>query len=149
MTKNDDFMGRAVELSRESKGGPFGAVVVKDGKIIGEGSNSVIVNNDPTGHAEVMAIRDACKNLKTHKLDDSVLITSCEPCPLCLSAVYWSGIKKVIYANTRHDAEDIGFSDKFIYEELMKSNEEKSIDIERIYDVRAKRVFYNWNGQLY
>lgn len=146
---SEDFMGRAIELSKETVGGPFGAVVVKDGKIVGEGSNSVVVNHDPTAHAEVMAIRDACKHLSTHHLDGCELYTSCEPCPLCLSAVYWSGIKKVVYANTRHDADDIGFSDKNLYKELMKPHAEKSIEIGRSYDVRAKRVFYNWDGQRY
>ena len=144
-----DFMGKAIELSKETVGGPFGAVVVKDNDIIGEGSNSVIVNCDPTAHAEVMAIRDACSKLGTHKLDSCTLYTSCEPCPLCLSAIYWSGIKKVVYANTRHDAEDIGFSDKFLYEELQKNHDDKSISITRTNDIRAKRIFYNWDGKLY
>lgn len=97
-------------------GGPFGACVVKNGKIIGKGSNHVIGNNDPTAHAEVMAIRDACKNIKSYDLSGCTLYATCYPCPMCLSAIIWSNIKKVYYGNTSKDAEKIGFRDKFIYD---------------------------------
>jgi len=103
-------------------GGPFGACIVKDGKVIGKGSNHVLVNNDPTAHAEVMAIRDACKNINSYDLSDCELYTSCFPCPMCMSAIIWANIRKVYYGNTKEDAEMIGFRDKFIYEALSKIN---------------------------
>lgn len=109
----------ANELAKQNlitnNGGPFGAVVMKDGKIIGVGNNRVLKNNDPTAHAEVMAIRDACKNLNTYDLSDCIMVTSCYPCPMCLSAIIWSNIKQVYYGNTKEDAADIGFRDDFIY----------------------------------
>ena len=113
------FMEEAIKLSEDNlktnNGGPFGACVVKDGVIIGKGSNHVIANNDPTAHAEVVAIRNACKHLGTHDLTGCELYTSCYPCPMCLSAIIWSNIKKVYYGNSRLDAENIGFRDDFIY----------------------------------
>lgn len=111
-------------------GGPFGACIVKDGKIIGKGSNRVLANNDPTAHAEIMAIRDACKNINSYDLSDCELYTSCYPCPMCLSAIIWSNIKKVYYGNTKDDAKEIGFRDDFIYdfiESLSKNIENKKI----------------------
>src|SRR6187402_191609 len=121
---NKEFMLEAIELSfqgqRAGKGGPFGAVVVKDGKIIGRGFNQVTSNNDPTAHAEVVAIRDACKNLNDFQLAGCEIYTSCEPCPMCLGAIYWARPDKVYYANTRQDAADIDFDDSMIYEELEK-----------------------------
>ena len=110
-------------------GGPFGACIVKDGRVIGRGSNHVLVNNDPTAHAEVMAIRDACKNINSYDLSDCELYTSCFPCPMCMSAIIWANIKNVYYGNTKEDAEMIGFRDKFIYEALSKINinEETSV----------------------
>ena len=114
------YMKIAKELSEDNLktnvGGPFGACVVKDGKIIGKGSNHVLSNNDPTAHAEVMAIRDACKNINSYDLSDCELYTSCYPCPMCLSAIIWANIKKVYYGNTKEDAADIGFRDDFIYD---------------------------------
>ena len=98
-----------------NEGGPFGAVVIKDDKIIGKGHNRVLINHDPTCHAEIEAIRDACKNLNTHDLTGCILYTSCYPCPMCLSAIIWANIKKVYYGNTAKDAADIGFRDDFIY----------------------------------
>lgn len=113
------YMKVAKELSEENLktnvGGPFGACIVKDGKIIGKGSNHVLSNNDPTAHAEVMAIRDACKNINSYDLNGCELYTSCYPCPMCLSAIIWSNIKKVYYGNTKEDASDIGFRDDYIY----------------------------------
>ena len=118
------FMDVAIDLSDDNfdknYGGPFGACVVKDGKIIGKGINMVIKNNDPTAHAEIIAIRNACKQINSHDLAGCELYTSCYPCPMCLSAIIWANIKKVYYANTKEDAADIGFRDEFIYEYLEK-----------------------------
>lgn len=116
----DKFMDFANGLARQNiltnHGGPFGAVVVKDGYIVGVGNNRVVESNDPTAHAEVMAIRDACKNLKTYDLSGCILVTSCYPCPMCLSAIIWSNIKEVYYGNNQKDAADIGFRDDMIYD---------------------------------
>ena len=120
----NEFMDVAIDLSDDNfdknYGGPFGACVVKDGKIIGKGINRVIKDNDPTAHAEVIAIRNACKTLGTHDLTGCEIYTSCYPCPMCLSAIIWANIKKVYYANTKEDAADIGFRDDFIYDYLEK-----------------------------
>ena len=105
----------AMENLKTNEGGPFGAVIVKDGKIIGKGKNMVLANNDPTCHAEVMAIRDACKNINSYDLKGCILYTSCFPCPMCLSSSIWANIDKVYYGNTKIDAENIGFRDDFIY----------------------------------
>ena len=127
--KKSEFMDVAIDLSDDNfdkhYGGPFGACVVKDGKIIGKGINRVIKNMDPTAHAEIVAIRNACKHLETHDLSGCELYTSCYPCPMCLSAIIWSNIKKVYYGNTKEDAEDIGFRDEFIYEYLEKIADDK------------------------
>ena len=128
----NEYMKIAKELADENietnAGGPFGACVVKDGKIIGRGSNHVLANNDPTAHAEVMAIRDACKNINSYDLSGCELYTSCYPCPMCISAIIWSNITKIYYGNTKEDAENIGFRDKFIYETIDKIDRgEKSI----------------------
>ncbi|MBQ1496174.1 MAG: nucleoside deaminase [Bacilli bacterium] len=118
----NEYMKIAKDLSldnlKTNAGGPFGAVIVKDNKIIGKGSNNVLKNNDPTAHAEIMAIRDACKNIGSYDLTGCTLYTSCFPCPMCLSAIIWSNIKEVYYGNTKEDAESIGFRDNFIYEYL-------------------------------
>src|SRR5436189_4797639 len=117
--RDKKFLERAIELSRAGmkggKGGPFGCIVVKGEEIVGRGCNQVTSSNDPTAHAEVVAIRDACRRLGTFQLDDCELYTSCEPCPMCLSAMYWARLKKVWYANTRKDAAEIDFDDDFIY----------------------------------
>src|SRR6266567_3460288 len=119
---NKKYMREAIRLSIEmmrcGKGGPFGCVVVKGDKIVGRGFNLVTSTNDPTAHAEIVAIRDACKRLKTFQLDDCELYTSCEPCPMCLSAIYWARFKRVYYANTRKDAAKIQFDDDWIYREV-------------------------------
>ena len=134
----NEYMKIAKELADENletnAGGPFGACVVKDGKIIGRGSNHVLANNDPTAHAEVMAIRDACNNINSYDLSGCVLYTSCYPCPMCISAIIWSNITKIYYGNTKEDADNIGFRDKFIYETIDKIDRgEKSIlDLECI-----------------
>lgn len=126
----NEYMKIAKELANENlktnAGGPFGACIVKDGKIIGKGSNHVLANNDPTAHAEVMAIRDACKNINSYDLSDCELFTSCYPCPMCLSAIIWANIKKVYYGNTKEDAADIGFRDDFIYDFIGNLSENKT-----------------------
>lgn len=124
------YMEFADELSKQNlltnNGGPFGAVVVKNGVIVGTGNNHVLANNDPTAHAEVMAIRNACENLNTYDLTDCELYTSCYPCPMCLSAIIWSNIKTIYYGNTKEDAADIGFRDDMIYKFIQNMNDENS-----------------------
>lgn len=138
----------AIELSRngmeQGKGGPFGCVIVKDGKVIGKGYNSVLVTKDPTAHAEMVAIRDACKNLGHFQLDGCELYTSCEPCPMCLGAIYWARPSKVFYANSKTDAAEIGFDDDFIYQELELPKQERKIPFEQLSQIEAKEVFYEW-----
>ena len=141
-------MQRAIELSIESinsGGGPFGSVIVKDGKIISEGMNRVTVNNDPTAHGEITAIREACKKLNTFDLSGYELYSNCEPCPMCLSAIYWSHIDKVYYANTRDDAHNIDFLDPIIYTELQKSDEEKKIKMTQIMRDEGLKAFEIWD----
>lgn len=128
------YMKMAKDLAannlKTNVGGPFGACIVKNGKVIGKGSNHVLANNDPTAHAEVMAIRDACRNINTYDLSDCELYTSCYPCPMCLSAIIWANIKKVYYGNTKEDAAQIGFRDDFIYNfigELAKNEQDETI----------------------
>lgn len=125
----NEFMEVAIDLSDDNfdknYGGPFGACVVKDGKIIGKGINRVIKDNDPTAHAEIVAIRNACKSIKSHDLSGCELYTSCYPCPMCLSAIIWANIKKVYYGNTKEDAADIGFRDDAIYDYLEKLSDDK------------------------
>lgn len=140
----NEFMKEAIDLSESNLtnkyGGPFGACVVKDNEIVGRGVNMVIKNNDPTAHAEVTAIRDACNRLNTYDLSDCVLYTSCYPCPMCLSAVIWSNIKTVYYANTKEDADDIGFRDEFIYDYL-KSFDESVLKLNSLNREEAIKVF--------
>ena len=141
-------MEKAIELSRKgmnnNEGGPFGAVVVKNGEIVGEGSNKVTSTNDPTAHAEIVAIRNACKKLNTFDLSGCVLYTSCEPCPMCLSAIYWSRLDKIYYANTREDAAKIGFDDDFIYREIPLDIKDRSLKMEHIESAEAKKIFEEW-----
>lgn len=128
----NEYMNLAKELSddnlKTNVGGPFGACIVKDGKVIGKGSNHVLVNNDPTAHAEVMAIRDACKNINSYDLSGCEIYTSCYPCPMCLSAIIWANIKKVYYGNTKEDAAKIGFRDDFIYDYIKNIDESSTND---------------------
>ena len=132
----NEYMKVAKELSddnlRTNAGGPFGACVVKDGKIIGKGSNNVLSTNDPTAHAEIMAIRDACKNIESYDLSDCILYTSCYPCPMCLSAIIWSKIKNVYYGNTKEDAASIGFRDDDIYTFIKDMNSNPLLKLECI-----------------
>ena len=144
------FMKRAIELSKESinsGGGPFGSVIVQDNKIISEGINRVTVNNDPTAHGEIVAIRNACKELNTFNLSNCSLYSSCEPCPMCMSAIYWSRIGKVYYANTRDDAKKIEFDDSFIYSEISKENKDRSILMEQILRDEALEAFEIWKNK--
>jgi tRNA(Arg) A34 adenosine deaminase TadA len=144
-----EFMRKAIELSligsRDGVGqGPFGAVIVKDGKIVGQGHNMVITNTDPTAHAEVVAIRDACKNLETFELQGCEIYTSCEPCPMCLSAIYWAKIGKIYYGNTRDDAAAIGFDDAFLYQEIPLPLSERKIAMEELSRDEAQQAFKLW-----
>src|SRR5215211_3185080 len=142
------FLERAIELSREGmrtrKGGPFGCVIVKNGKIIGEGCNQVATTNDPTAHAEIVAIRNACRNLNSFQLTDCDVYASCEPCPMCLGAIYWSRPRRVIYANTKNDAAAIGFDDQFIYDKIEKLGEERKIPFIHFPLAAAKKIFDQW-----
>ena len=157
----NEFMDKAIDLSDDNfdknYGGPFGACIVKDGKIIGKGINRVIKDNDPTAHAEIIAIRNACKTIKSHDLSGCELYTSCYPCPMCLSAIIWSNIKKVYYGNTKEDASNIGFRDDFIYEyidklsnniedkntlDLKSLNREQAIEVFKRYEESENKIVY-------
>ena len=147
MSNNSEFMLRAIELSiqsAKSKGGPFGCVIVKESKIIAEGHNQVTANNDPTAHAEIVAIRNACAKLNDFNLKGCDLYTSCEPCPMCLSAIYWSHVDNIYYANTRMDAKAIDFDDSFIYSEVKKEIDERKIKMIQINREEALEAFKIW-----
>ena len=150
MSEKNLFMMRAIELSIESaksKGGPFGCVIVKNKKIIAEGSNKVTMNNDPTAHGEIVAIRAACQKLNTFNLSECDLYSSCEPCPMCLSAIYWSRIENIFYANTRIDAKNIDFDDSFIYSEINKNLENRKIKMHQIHRDEALEAFKIWENK--
>jgi len=150
MRQKNIFMMRAIKLSIESaksKGGPFGSVIVKNNKIIAEGSNKVTMNNDPTAHGEIVAIRDACEKLNTFDLSGCDLYSSCEPCPMCLSAIYWSRIENVFYANTRIDAKAIDFDDSFIYSEINKDLENRKIKMHQMHRDEALEAFKIWENK--
>ena len=141
------FMQMAIDLSIEnidSGGGPFGAVIVRDGKMIAQGANRVVPNNDPTAHAEVVAIRNACRELDTFDLSGCTVYTSCEPCPMCLSALYWAGIERICYANTKRDAAAINFDDSFIYDQLRIDYDRRSIHCEHFMRNEALEAFRKW-----
>jgi tRNA(Arg) A34 adenosine deaminase TadA len=141
------FMQKAIELSIESVkngGGPFGAVIVKDGKIIAQSSNSVTKDNDPTAHAEVNAIRKAAKELGSFDLSGCEIYSSCEPCPMCLGAIYWAHLDKLYFANTKDDAKNIGFDDSFIYEEIDKPYAERRIETKQFMREEAIKAFELW-----
>lgn len=147
MEEDKVFLGRAVGLASESiakGGGPFGAVIVKNSILISEAYNTVFLSNDPTAHAEVSAIRKAAEALGSFDLSGCSLYTSCEPCPMCLGAIYWAGISKVVYASDRKDAEEAGFSDNLIYEEIDRSPSERTIEFIRIEDSGSSEVFRRW-----
>jgi tRNA(Arg) A34 adenosine deaminase TadA len=143
-----ECMLEAIRYSRQNvedgSGGPFGAVIAKDGKIISASSNKVTSTNDPTAHAEIEAIRTACKKLNKFSLYGCEIYTSCEPCPMCLSAIHWARVEKIYYANTRKDAADINFDDDFIYNEVSKALEDRVIPMIQIMNQDAKKVFIEW-----
>lgn len=151
MEENEKFMQEAIRLSfetmRNGKGGPFGCVIVKDGKIIAEGFNQVTSSNDPTAHAEVVAIREACKKLNTFQLNGCEIYTSCEPCPMCLGAIYWARPDKLYFANTQNDAAQIGFDDRFIYQEINLSLSERKIPTIQLGREFAIKAFDEWKNK--
>lgn len=141
------FMQMAIDLSIENVekgGGPFGAVIVKDGQVISTGVNRVVSDNDPTAHAEVNAIRAACQKLGDFKLTGCTVYSSCEPCPMCLSALYWAGVSRICYGNTKEDARAIDFDDQFIYDQLELDYKDRSIKCDHFMRHRAIRAFENW-----
>lgn len=145
---SNPFMARAIQLSidgaHSGRGGPFGAVIVRDGKIVGEGVNQVTSTNDPTAHAEVQAIRQACAHLGVFSLNDCELYTSCEPCPMCLGAIYWARLSRIYFANTAEDAAKIGFDDSFFYSELKKPPSERRIPVIQMMREEALAGFRLW-----
>ena len=150
MAEKSKFMLRAIELSiqsAKSKGGPFGCVIVRDNKIIAEGFNQVTANNDPTAHAEIVAIRKACENQNNFFLKGCDLYATCEPCPMCLSAIYWSRIDNIFYANTRLDAKNIDFDDSFIYSEINKDIENRKIKMHQMHRDEALEAFKIWENK--
>ena len=150
MTKAD-FMRRAIALSydmmAQNKGGPFGAVIVKDGEILAEGFNQVTSANDPTAHAEVTAIREACRKLGTFTLEGCEIYTSCEPCPMCLSAIFWARIERIYYANTRTDAARIGFDDDEIYREVARPLSDRKVPNEQLLADEGRAAFDAWEAK--
>jgi len=148
---NNRFMARAIQLSIEGvqsgSGGPFGAVIVKDGEIVAEGMNQVTKTNDPTAHAEVLAIRQACTKLRSFELKDCELYTSCEPCPMCLGAIYWARLARVFFANTAEDAAKIGFDDSFIYSELKQPQASRRIPMKQMMREEALEGFRAWQAK--
>lgn len=143
----EKYMKMAADLSLENVdngGGPFGAVIVRDGEVVATGVNKVTVVNDPTAHAEVNAIRTACKRLGSFRLEGCTVYSSCEPCPMCLSALYWAGVRRVFYGNTKEDAEAIGFSDKFIYEEIDKNPIDRTMQGVKVDNHDTIKAFECW-----
>lgn len=144
------FLERSIELSRQGmrkgNGGPFGCVIVKNGEIVGEGCNEVLVKNDPTSHAEIVAIRNACKNLNNFQLTGCDVYTSCEPCPMCMGAIYWARPNRVIYANTKSDAAAVNFDDQFIYDEIEKLPQHRHIQFIHVPHEQALDVFLEWKN---
>ena len=151
MTREEYFMQQAIDLSAKgiasNQGGPFGCVIVKGDTIVGQGNNKVTSSNDPTAHAEVVAIRDACNNLQTYQLCDCEIYTSCEPCPMCMGAIYWARPGKVYFANTRTDAANIGFDDSMIYDELSCEHASRKIPIIPLGREDALKVFEQWKNK--
>lgn len=151
------FMQKAIELAQQgmnkNEGGPFGCIIVKHNEIIGEGNNKVLSLNDPTAHAEIVAIRKACQYLKTFQLTDCEVFTSCEPCPMCLGALYWARPSKIYFANTREDAALIGFDDAMIYKELTQPYASRKIPMLHVHSEQALQLFKQWqlkaNKQMY
>ena len=149
MTK-EDLMRKAIQLSEENienGGGPFGAVIVKNGEVIATGVNRVTANHDPTAHAEVSAIRCACQKLGTYDLSGCDIYTSCEPCPMCLGAIYWAHIDRIYYGNNKADAKEIGFDDSFIYDQLALPRGERSVPMENLLPEEAIHTFNAWRDK--
>jgi guanine deaminase len=148
---DNPFMARAIQLSIENvqsgRGGPFGAVVVKNGAVIGEAANQVTATNDPTAHAEVLAIREACKNLGVFELEGSEIYTSCEPCPMCLGAIYWARLSRVYFANAGADAFRIGFDDSLIYSEIARPLSQRKIPMIQMMREEALAAFRAWENK--
>lgn len=151
MNTHEYFMQRAIDLAKNgmnaNAGGPFGAVVVKNGEIIAEGYNQVTSSNDPTSHAEIVAIRKACEKLQSFQLEDCIIYTSCEPCPMCLGAIYWARPKAVYYACNKNDAAEIDFDDQFIYDEFKKTPETRKIKFTPMLRNQALEVFKEWKNK--
>jgi tRNA(Arg) A34 adenosine deaminase TadA len=147
MSDDKKFLRKAIEIAADgikNGGGPFGAVISKEGKIISESNNRVVLNIDPTAHAEILVIREAAGLLKTHDLSSCVLYTSCEPCPMCLGAIYWSGIKKVVYASGRHNAAAAGFDDELIYNEISLDPSKRQVTFVQMKDNESEKIFRKW-----
>ncbi|HEX6126005.1 MAG TPA: nucleoside deaminase [Pyrinomonadaceae bacterium] len=146
--EHEKFMRRAIALAQsgadKNLGGPFGCVVVKDGRIVGEGCNQVTSTNDPTAHAEIVAVREACRNLNSFQLDGCVVYTSCEPCPMCLGAIYWARPARIFVAGTREDAAAAGFDDELFYNELEKPNDDRQLKMETLLREESQKVFQSW-----
>lgn len=149
MTREEKFMKEAISLSekgvQDNEGGPFGCIIVKDNKVIGRGNNKVTSTNDPTAHAEIIAIREACKSLGEFQLEGCEIYTSCEPCPMCLGAIYWARPQIIYYANTREDAAKIGFDDSMIYEEMKADVKSRKIPAIHLGLKEAQKVFKKWS----
>jgi guanine deaminase len=152
MSEHHEFMRMAIALSEQNVaqglGGPFGAVIVKDNKVVAASANTVVPSNDPTAHAEVSAIRLACQELNTFNLEGCVIYTSCEPCPMCLGAIYWARIEKIYYANNKSDAAAIGFDDQFIYEELDRPKEQRKLPVVEMLRDEALGAFKAWETSV-
>lgn len=149
MNNDKKFLGEAIKIAIEGikhGGGPFGSVIVKNGSIISGSNNKVVLSGDPTAHAEVLVIREAAKFLKTYDLSSCVLYATCEPCPMCLGAIYWAGIKKVVYASNRHDAEAVGFNDNLIYNEIPLDPSQREVIFQHLDDPAAKEIFILWSN---
>lgn len=148
--QDEKFLREAITMARagmeRGDGGPFGCVIVKDGLVVGSGNNRVTSSNDPTAHAEVVAIRDACAKLGSFQLDGCTLYTSCEPCPMCLGAIYWARPDRIVYAATRADAADAGFDDQLIYDELPLPPNKRKLPMEQQFGAEAMQVFEEWKG---
>jgi guanine deaminase len=145
---DEKFMMRAIQIAQDgvdsNHGGPFGCVIARDGQIVGEGCNRVTSTNDPTAHAEIVAIRDACNNLKSFQLESCVVYTTCEPCPMCLGAIYWARPAGIFFAGTREDAAAAGFDDKLFYDELEKPNERRRLKMANMLREEAQILFRKW-----
>ncbi len=149
MINDISFLSRAIEIAAKglgNGGGPFGAVITKNGEIVSECYNRVVLDNDPTAHAEILAIREAARNTGSFDLNECTLYTTCEPCPMCLGAIYWAGIRKVVYASDRNDAEKAGFSDKLIYDEIRLDPSSRRIKFVRMTDTGAEELFRKWEA---